>query len=114
MAEMAIETVLSPAPINAEQSFLPEILNKVSDGEAGMERSSGCHEFGCCLLLADRLRLGNGGPRVDLLDHAIAGVGHHPDWGCLVRLGEIGIHRLGAVVINEVVFHVLGHGARHQ
>ena len=76
----------------------------------GMARPLGGLEFGGGLLLADGFCLGNGGPGVHLLNHAIARVGHHPGWGCFSCLGEIGIHRLAAVVINQIIFHVLGMG----
>ena len=60
--------------------------------------------------MADGLCLVNGGPGVHLLNHAIAGVGHHPGWGCFSCLGEVGIHGLGAVVIDEGILHRLGPG----
>ena len=75
-----------------------------------MARPLGGWELGARLLLADGFCLGNGGPGIHLLNHAVAGVGHHPGWGCLPRLGEIGIRRLVGVVIDEVIFHVLGPG----
>ena len=61
--------------------------------------------------MADGLGLGNGGPSVHLLNHAVAGVWNHPGWGCFSCFGEVGVHRLGAVVVDEVIFHVLCPGA---
>jgi hypothetical protein len=79
---------------------------------SGREEVLGGRVFGGGLGLADGLCLGNGGSSVHLLNHAIAGEWNHPGWGCCPSLGEVGIHRLGAVVVDEVIFHVLGLGAR--
>ena len=77
-----------------------------------MQKPLGRWEPGGGLGLANGFCLGNGGPGIDLLNHAIAREWNHPGWRCFPSFGEVGSHRLGAVVIDEVIFHVLGPGAR--
>ena len=88
------------------------VLTAYRRRRSGREEVLGGGVFGGGLGLADGLGLGNGGSSVHLLNHAIAGEWNHPGWGCCPSLGEVGVHRLGAVVVDEVIFHVLGLGAR--
>ena len=60
--------------------------------------------------MAGGLCLINGCSGVYLLNHAVACEWNHPGRGCFARLGEVGVHCLGAVVIDKGVLHGLGPG----